>query len=58
MALDVHPGKSRKAAIRRKRWAFLNEHAYDALLEKISLPSSDGSAIVLRCPLLNRLQDF
>lgn len=58
--LDIHPGKSRKIAHRRKRWAFFDESIHSSLIGKISQVSSSNSRdiIVLCCPLLNRLQDF
>lgn len=60
MTLDIHSGKSTKIAHRRKRWAFFDDDVHASLMREISRVSVSDSReiIVLRCPLLNRLQDF
>lgn len=60
MALDLHAGKSKEVASQRKRLAFFDESVHASLIGKISRvsPTNARDIIVLRCPLLNRLQDF
>lgn len=60
MTLDIHSRKSREIAHRRKRWAFLDDYVHASLIRKISRVSASNSREItlLRCPLLNRLQNF
>lgn len=60
MGLYFHPGKDRKAASRKQPTAFLDESVWFLVLGKISryLGSGRGEFVIVRCPLLNRLQDI